>query len=145
MKRNKAFEKKHTALNVYELMGAVMTEVLITINTTAYEFSRNNNFSFDYETDEQIEKSKQNLITCFKTIHENVMKLNNVRIYCNIELCKISKNYNQAIEVIDGRYTMCHWNKESCIAELKKDIIERGFIYPPAPVVPTVNVGGIVV
>ena len=145
MKRNKAFEKKHTALNVYELMGAVMTEVLITINNTAYEFSRNNNFSFDYETDEQIENSKQNLITCLKTIHENVIKLNKVRIYCNIELCKISKNYNQAIEVIDGRYTMCHWKKQGCIEELKKDIRVRGLIYPPAPVAATVNVGGIIV
>ena len=58
----------------------------------------------------------------------------------------LGKNYNQAIEVIDGRYTMCHWKKQACIAELKKDIRERGFIYPPpASVVPTVNVGGIVV
>jgi hypothetical protein len=69
------------------------------------------------------------------------MKLNKVRIYCNIELCKISKNYNQAIEVIDGRYTMCHWKKQGCIEELKKDIRVRGLIYPSA----TVNVGGIIV
>ena len=62
MKRNKAFEKKHTALNVYELIGAVITEVLITINTTAYEFSRNNNYCFDYETDEQIENSNKILL-----------------------------------------------------------------------------------
>ena len=32
MKRNKAFEKKHAELNVYELLGVVITEVLITIN-----------------------------------------------------------------------------------------------------------------
>lgn len=130
MKRNKTFEKKHTVLNIYELMVAVMTEVLITINTTAYEFSRNNNFSFDYKTDEKIENSYQNLITCFKTIHKNILKLDKVRIYCNIELCKISKNYNQSIEIIDGRYSMRRWKKQCCIQELKKEIWERGFIYP---------------
>jgi len=36
---------------------------------------------------------------------------------------------------------MCHWKKQGCIAELKKDISERGFIYPPA----TLNVDGIIV
>ena len=109
-----------------------MTEVLNTIYTTSNEFSRDNNFSFDYETDEQIEIAKQNLITCFKIIHKNIIKLEKVRVYCNIELCKISKNYNQSIEIIDGRYTMYRWKKQCCIEELKKDISERGFIYPTA-------------
>jgi len=130
MKRNKAFEKKHAELNVYELLGVVITEVLITINNTFLEFHTNNNFTFEYETDEQMENSRQNLITCLKTVHENVIKLNKVRVYCNIELCKISKNYNQAIEIINGRYTMWHWKKEYCVAELKKDVTERGYIYP---------------
>ena len=40
---------------------------------------------------------------------------------------------------------MCHWKKEGCIEELKKDIRERGLIYTPAPVFANVNVGGIVV
>ena len=62
MKRNKAFEKTHSIECISELMGAVITEVLITINNTAYEFSENNNYCFDYETDEQIENSKQNLL-----------------------------------------------------------------------------------
>ena len=48
------------------------------------------------------------------------MKLERVRIYCNIELFKISGIYNQSVDIIDGEYSTPKFNKESCKNELTK-------------------------
>ena len=128
MKREKKNEKNQSELHIYELLGAVFTETILTIYNEIREFNNNNNYALEYETDEQLEQSKMNLKHCFEKIHEAIIKLDKVRIYCNIELCKISKLFNQGINLITGRYFTIKYKKDFCNKELdKKD--DMGHLY----------------
>ena len=57
---------------------------------------------------------------CVRRIHDNIMKVERVRLYSNNELLKISGIYNQAVDVIAFDYTTPKFNKQKCKLELEK-------------------------
>ena len=117
MRNDTALEKKRQLLNVYELMGAVYTESVIDIHNAMLGYV---NINIPVETrgmDGMRIGEIQNLL---RRIHTNIEKVDRVRIYCNIELCKISGIYNQAVSVIDGIYGTPSFNKYMCKHELSK-------------------------
>tara|TARA_B000000475_G_scaffold257640_2_gene239043 strand:- start:740 stop:2398 length:1659 start_codon:yes stop_codon:yes gene_type:complete len=122
IKKDTQYNKRQALLHVYELMGAVYTECLIGIHNTMLEFINENNFkkhSHKQKTETTILQISR-VQKCLKNIHTNIMKLERVRIYCNIELFKISGIYNQSVDIIDGEYSTPKFNKESCKNELTK-------------------------
>lgn len=120
MKRDKAYEKNKATLDIYELVGAVNTEHLINIINIVREFNRNYNYNWDNETPEQKEQAFEALKNLFESIHYNIMEINRVRKYCNIELCKISEMYNQSVYLINCIFETPKFNKKMCVEELKK-------------------------
>ena len=122
LKRDTQYNKRQALLHVYELMGAIYTETVIDIHNAMLEFVRDNtNF-----TDIGVENAETSLLQVsrvqkvMKRIHTNIMKVERVRIYCNIELCKISAIYHQGVDIIDGSYNTPKFNKERCKRELLK-------------------------
>jgi len=117
IKQDTAFSKNQSLLNVYELMGAIYTESVIDIHAAMSEFVR------DVVPTKVKHKKLMNASKVQKVlvrIHKNILNVENVRIYCNIELCKISGIYKQGVTIIDGRFFTCTFNKEVCKKELKK-------------------------
>jgi len=98
-------------------MGAIYTESVIDIHAAMSEFVR------DVVPTKVKHKKLMNASKVQKVlvrIHKNILNVENVRIYCNIELCKISGIYKQGVTIIDGRFFTCTFNKEVCKKELKK-------------------------
>ena len=123
LKRDTLHKKRQALLHVYELMGAVYTETVIDIHNAMLEFVRDNtNF-----TDIGAENAETNMLhlsrvqKVLKRIHTNIMKTERVRIYCNIELCKISAIYNQGVDLINGAYNTPKFSKDRCKKELLKE------------------------
>jgi len=128
IKRDTALEKKRALLNVYELVGTIYTEVTIDIHNAMLEFLNilpyppldgGRVFPQDLEASEKLLTWSKS-IAILKRIDNNIMKFDKVRIYSNIELCKISGIYNQSVSVIDEIYTTPNFNKEKCKRELNK-------------------------
>lgn len=124
LKRDTALEKKRALLNVYELMGAVYTEVAIDIHN-AMLGALNDIGVRDMVEFRNLESADKLLVLgkarrVVKRIDDNVVKLDRVRVYSNVELCKISGIYNQGVSVIDEIYTTPNFNKEKCKKELNK-------------------------
>ncbi len=120
LKRDTQYNKRQALLHVYELMGAVYTETVIDIHNAMLEFVRDNTEVSEKQTpfDNVMQASK--VLKVLKRIHTNIMKTERVRIYCNIELCKISAIYHQGVDIIDGSYNTPKFNKERCKRELLK-------------------------
>ena len=124
LKRDTALEKKRALLNVYELMGAVYTEVAIDIHNAMLD-ALNDIGPRDMTGFRNLESADKLLVLgkarrVVKRIDDNVVKLDRVRVYSNVELCKISGIYNQGVSVIDEIYTTPNFNKEKCKKELNK-------------------------
>ncbi len=120
LKRDTQYNKRQALLHVYELMGAVYTETVIDIHNAMLEFVRDNTEVSEKQTpfDNVVQASR--VLKVLKRIHTNIMKTERVRIYCNIELCKISAIYHQGVDIIDGSYNTPKFNKERCKRELLK-------------------------
>ncbi len=120
LKRDTQYNKRQALLHVYELMGAVYTETVIDIHNAMLEFVRDNTEVSEKQTpfDNVMQASK--VLKVLKRIHTNIMKTERVRIYCNIELCKISAIYHQGVDIIDGSYNTPKFNKDRCKKELLK-------------------------
>jgi len=122
IKRDNQYKKRQALLHVYELMMAVYTEAMIdihnimlecvnTVPTTLSEHGHTESFKIL-----QVGKIQK----CIRKIHNNIMKVERVRLYSNKELLKISGIYNQAVDVIAFDYTTPKFNKEKCKLELEK-------------------------
>ena len=124
LKRDTALEKKRALLNVYELMGAVYTEVTIDIHNAMLD-AINDMGKMSMIGFRNLASAEKLMILgkargTVKRIDDNIDKLDRVRIYSNVELCKISGIYNQGVSVIDGTYNTPNFNKEKCKKELNK-------------------------
>jgi len=120
LKRDTQYNKRQALLHVYELMGAVYTETVIDIHNAMLEFVRDNTEVSEKQTPFDNVMQASRVLKVLKRIHTNIMKTERVRIYCNIELCKISAIYHQGVDLIDGSYNTPKFNKDRCKKELLK-------------------------
>lgn len=120
LKRDTQYNKRQALLHIYELMGAVYTETVIDIHNAMLEFVRDNQEVSEKQTPFDNVMQASRVLKVLKRIHTNIMKTERVRIYCNIELCKISAIYHQGVDIIDGSYNTPKFNKERCKKELLK-------------------------
>lgn len=149
MKRDKQNDKKRHVLDVFELMGAVYTEVSIAIyniiSTYAREIgprpryphrssSREGREADDYKTYfTNIMTDKEKTVGLFKmwsNISEEFQKFERVRIYCNNQLCKIGKAYNNGITIIDANFSTPKINISEIKVDMKKPDNIQGLFYP---------------
>jgi hypothetical protein len=110
LKRDNSREKKQMILHIYELLGTVYTEVMVDIY----------NKGVNYINTPRESKHEQTLTTLLDDINNNILKLDKVRIYCNVELCKVSCIYNQSVQIINDLFETPGMNKKICAEELKK-------------------------
>ena len=120
LKRDTQYNKRQALLHVYELMGAIYTETVIDIHNAMLEFVRDNTEFSEKQPQFDNVMQASRVLKVLKRIHTNIMKTERVRIYCNIELCKISAIYHQGVDIIDGSYNTPKFNKERCKKELLK-------------------------
>ena len=125
IKRDNQYKKRQALLHVYELMMAVYTEAMIDIHNAMLECVNTLPSNATLETHSsgtQEYKIRQvgKIQKCIRRIHNNIMKVERVRLYSNKELLKISGIYNQAVDVIAFDYTTPKFNKEKCKLELQK-------------------------
>lgn len=90
--RDKMTQKRTAALNVYEVFGTVITESVVDMYNILTTFVQNIGFN-----DRPTLKNTMSLIDNFIN---NFTRINRVRLYCNTELIKISKIYNQTVQVL---------------------------------------------
>ena len=57
-------------------------------------------------------------------------KLTRVRVYCNKQLCKIGKSYNNGITIIDSIFETPKINIKEIKTEMKKPKNIQGLFYP---------------
>ena len=112
LKRDTAREKKQMILHIYELMGTVYTEVMVDIYNKLLNYV-NTPPKNKYAEEEKLTKM-------IMDINENILKLDRVRVYCNVELCKISCIYNQSVKIINDLFETPSMNKKICSEELKR-------------------------
>ena len=120
LKRDTQYNKRQALLHVYELMGAVYTECVIDIHNAMLEFV-NKTKDDDLQDRSRLPLLAGKVQRVLKRLHKNIMKVERVRIYCNKELIKISRIYNQGVDLIDGMYQTPKFNKEKCKKELLKE------------------------
>ena len=128
MRNDTSLEKKRQLLNVYELMGAVYTESVIDIHNAMLDYVSIDGEDLNLPGKEFEARRIGQVQKLLRRIHRNIEKVDRVRIYCNIELCKISGIYNQSVCVIDGIYGTPSFNKNMCKKELSKK--NAGFLQP---------------
>ena len=132
IRNDTALEKKRQLLNVYELMGAVYTECVIDIHNAMSEYVNANRNIQEILVSANIKASNMikmgQIQKLVKRLHTNTEKVDRVRIYCNIELCKISGIYNQAVSLIDGIYGTPSFSNYRCKSELLKK--NAGYLQP---------------
>ena len=123
MKKNTQHNKRQTLLHIYELMGVVYNESINGIHNAMLEFINETNL-LKYTINQSIQDNLLQIARVqkyLKNIHTNIMKVERVRIYCNIELFKVSDIYNQAVYIIDGEYDTPKFNNYEC----KKESIRK--------------------
>ena len=57
-------------------------------------------------------------------------KLTRVRVYCNKELCKIGKSYNNGVTIIDSVFDTPKINLKEIKSDMKKSKNIQGLFYP---------------
>ena len=144
-KRDKQNDKKRHLLDVFELMGAVYTEVSIAIYNHMTCFangigprprypSRDGSGSHRYKayfTKMMTDKEVMNkLFKMWSAIGDELNKLTRVRVYCNKELCKIGKSYNNGVTIIDSTFETPKINIKDIKADMKKSKNIQGLFYP---------------
>ena len=132
-KRDKQNDKKRHLLDVFELMGAVYTEVSIAIYNHMTCFANgigprprypNHDGRHRYKayftkmmTDKEV---MHKLFKMWSAIGDELNKLTRVRVYCNKELCKIGKSYNNGVTIIDSTFETPKINIKEIKADMKK-------------------------
>ena len=145
-KRDKQNDKKRHLLDVYELMGAVYTEVSIAIYNIMTEFTREigprprysntpgsqdfNNYK-NYFTRIMTDKDvTHKLFKMWSAIGDEFEKFTRVRVYCNKELCKIGKSYNNGVTIVDATFETPRINVRDIKTDMKKPENIQGLFYP---------------
>ena len=149
MKRDKQNDKKRHILDVFELMGAVYTEVSIAIYNIMTTYAREigprpmyphrsssregrevNDYK-NYFTNIMTDKEKMvGLFKMWSNISEEFHKFERVRVYCNKQLCKIGKAYNNGITIIDANFSTPKINISEIKVDMKKPDNIQGLFYP---------------
>ena len=149
MKRDKQNDKKRHILDVFELMGAVYTEVSIAIYNIMTTFAREighrpmyphrsssregrevNDYK-NYFTNIMTDKEKMvGLFKMWSNISEEFHKFERVRVYCNKQLCKIGNAYNNGITIIDANFSTPKINISEIKVDMKKPDNIQGLFYP---------------
>ena len=70
------------------------------------------------------------LFKMWSDIGDELEKLTRVRIYCNKELCKIGKSYNNGVTIIDATFDTPKINIKEIKADMKKPKNIQGLFYP---------------
>ena len=89
IKRDKKHAKSRAILEVYELVNVVATETLRDIFETMCE---------------EIANPSLNLYQKYVLIRDKTKRLENIRLYANKELVKISALYSQTVGIIDDSF-----------------------------------------
>ena len=147
-KRDKQADKKRNILDVFELMGAVYTEVSIAIYNIMTELAREIGPRPGYPQLRTIESGEANrykkyftkmmidgevqskIFKMWSDIGNEFEKLTRVRIYCNKQLCKIGKSYNNGITIIDSIFETPKINIKEIKMDMKKPKNLQGLFYP---------------
>jgi len=146
-KRDKQADKKRHILDVFELMGAVYTEVSIAIYNIMTELARdigprppypqlqtissNHDRYKKYFTKMMIDREVQlKIFKMWSDIGNEFEKFRRVRVYCNKELCKIGKSYNNGVTIIDSLFDTPKINLKDIKADMKKPKNIQGLFYP---------------
>ena len=66
----------------------------------------------------------------FSDIGDEFEKLTRVRIYCNKQLCKIGKSYNNGVTIIDSTFETPKINLKEIKQDMKKPKNIQGLFYP---------------
>ena len=111
--RDTKYAKLQSLLHINELMGAVYTEVLITIYNALRDFNNNKSVGASWAAAAAAARETVNII------NENIKKLNRVRIYSNKELLKVSIIYGQSVQIIDNAYNTHSMDKKKSNYYLK--------------------------
>ena len=148
-KRDKQADKKRHILDVFELMGAVYTEVSIAIYNIMTVLARHicprprypqlhnrgeggqaNRYKKYFTrmmTDGDV---MLKIFKMWSDIGNEFEKLTRVRVYCNKELCKIGKSYNNGVTIIDSLFDTPKINVKDIKADMKKPKSIQGLFYP---------------
>ena len=146
-KRDKQADKKRHILDVFELMGAVYTEVSIAIYNIMTELARDigprprypqlqtipanadryKNYFTRMMTDGDV---MLKIFKMWSDIGNEFEKFRRVRVYCNKELCKIGKSYNNGVTIIDSLFETPKINIKDIKADMKKPESIQGLFYP---------------
>ena len=114
IRRDKLYNKKLATLQIYELIGTIITESVQDIAQTADEilkdFRRNQNNLGEYEK----EKMRQVII-------KNANRFTSVRKYANNELLKVGLLYKQTVKIIDENFNMVSMKAKK--SDLKGNIV----------------------
>ena len=112
MKRDTAMSKKQSMLHVYELMGTVFNESFLDIYNTIPQGGA----AASRRHPTYIISDFNKLEETFRRNHDRIEK---VRLYCNVELMKISILFGQIVSVILPNYITAGINKKESIHWLK--------------------------
>lgn len=149
-KRDKQADKKRHILDVFELMGAVYTEVSIAIYNIMTELARElgprprypnihnathttkaTDIYKKYFTKMMIDGEVQlKIFKMWSDIGNEFEKLTRVRVYCNKQLCKIGKSYNNGVTIIDSMFGTPKINLKDIKTDMKKPKNIQGLFYP---------------
>ena len=149
-KRDKQNDKKRHILDVFELMGAVYTEVSIAIYNIMTELARDigprprypqlQNHNLSGGQADRYKKYFTRMMTdgdvmlkifkMWSDIGNEFEKFRRVRVYCNKELCKIGKSYNNGVTIIDSLFDTPKINIKDIKADMKKPKSIQGLFYP---------------
>tara|TARA_B100001057_G_scaffold500940_1_gene619001 strand:+ start:870 stop:2369 length:1500 start_codon:yes stop_codon:yes gene_type:complete len=114
IRRDKLYNKKLATLQIYELIGTIITESVQDISQTADEilaaYRRNQNNLGEQEK----EKMRQVII-------KNANRFTSVREYANNELLKVGLLYKQTVKIIDETFNMLSVKPKK--SDLQKNVI----------------------
>ena len=136
IKRDNVFEKKQAMLHIYELMGNVYTETVISIYNLMIEHLNNNIKDLCLKAGNHIAKKKDidiflNKTNAFQNKFDEInLNIHKVRLYCNKELLKISLIYNQVVDIIDVHGNTSSLKKIQC----KKMLDNESYSFEPIEV-----------
>ena len=122
MTRDTAHQKRQEILNIYELMAAVNNEIL----THFLNMTQNRDFLIiveDFDTNQLVQDKLKEFC---KSLCDDLSRMERVRQYCNVELCKISVNYGQKVQIIAFDRTTPSIDKKRAKQELLKDVNNQG-------------------
>ena len=107
MKKHRAYQKKLKILHIYEMFNVTTLETYNDIYHTGIDiYHEKNDKTKEYKNEmnnlppEIMEDLRNSAKKACKKIYENLVRMDDILIYCNKELYKVSKLYNQVVDFI---------------------------------------------